>query len=71
MDDDDGVGLRTSKTAIFCLICVLENFFFSRHNAVDEKDRSTIRFCKEGIRRGKSLGHSRGLLYVPMLVVAV
>jgi len=42
-DDGDGVGLRTSRMFNLCGMCLFEFFFFLRQNAVDEKDRRTIR----------------------------
>jgi hypothetical protein len=42
-DDSDRDGLRTSRMFNFCGMCLCEFLFFSRHNAVDEKDRRTIK----------------------------
>jgi hypothetical protein len=66
--DDDDVGLRTSRMFNFCGMCLFEFLFFSRHTAVDEKDRRTILVRRE-YDVARILGKFRG--FYMFLVVAV
>jgi len=67
-DDDNEVGLRTSRMFNFCGMCLFEFFFFLRHTAVDEKDRRTILVRRE-YDVARILGKSGG--FYMFLVVAV